>query len=158
MPHKVNPIDFENAEGNFGLANAIFIHLASKLPISRLQRDLSDSTVLRNLGVPFGHTMIALTAIARGFSKIQVNTKTIIDDLENHPEVLAEAVQTIMRKCGIEKPYEKLKELTRGKKLTLSELRSFIKKLDIPDEEKEKLLHLTPASYLGIAKKLAQSA
>jgi len=158
MPHKVNPIDFENAEGNLGIANALFIHMASKLPISRLQRDLSDSTVLRNLGVPFAHSLIAFSALKRGLGKIEVNTAAIAQNLEDHPEVLAEAVQTIMRKCGVEKPYEKLKDLTRGKKLTLEDIRVFIKTLDIPDEEKEKLLKLTPDTYIGIAHKLAKSA
>jgi adenylosuccinate lyase len=158
MPHKVNPIDFENAEGNLGMANAIFMHLSSKLPISRLQRDLSDSTVIRNLGLPFAHSMVAYAALLKGFMKIEVNKKVIIADLNNHPEVLAEAIQTIMRKCGIEKPYEKMKEITRGKEPTLEDLQNFIKNLDIPDDEKQKLLNLTPETYIGIADKLAKSA
>jgi adenylosuccinate lyase len=158
MPHKVNPIDFENAEGNLGLANAVFTHLAAKLPVSRLQRDLTDSTVLRNMGVPFAHSIIAYAALLRGMTKVDLNEKAIKEDLENNPEVLAEAVQTIMRKCGIENPYEKLKELTRGKHVTLEEIRAFVETLDLPKEDKQLLLKLTPETYTGLAATLARSA
>jgi adenylosuccinate lyase len=158
MPHKVNPIDFENAEGNFGVANAMFNHFSSKLPISRLQRDLTDSTVLRNLGVPFGHSLIGYTSLSKGLSKLEVNCECIAGYLEAHTEVLAEAIQTIMRKCGIEKPYEKVKELTRGKEISMEEIGKFIKALDIPKKEKEKLLKLTPGTYVGLAERLAKSA
>jgi len=151
MPHKVNPIDFENAEGNLGIANALLHHLAEKLPISRWQRDLSDSTVLRNLGVGFAHTLIALDSLARGIGKLEANPPRLREDLEATWEVLAEAVQTVMRRHGIEKPYEKLKELTRGKGIDADSLRRFIEGLPLPQEAKDRLLALTPESYTGNA-------
>ncbi|HWS03516.1 MAG TPA: adenylosuccinate lyase [Gammaproteobacteria bacterium] len=151
MPHKVNPIDFENAEGNFGIANALFDHLAAKLPISRWQRDLSDSTVLRNLGVGVAHTIIGLESLLRGIGKLEANPARTAEDLDATWEVLAEAVQTVMRRYGIEKPYEKLKELTRGKGIDADSMRVFIDGLDIPDAAKQRLRVLTPASYIGNA-------
>jgi len=151
MPHKVNPIDFENAEGNLGIANAIMTHLAQKLPISRWQRDLTDSTVLRNLGVGFGHVFIALDSLLRGISKLEVNSRVIAEDLDQNWEVLAEPIQTVMRRYGIEKPYEKLKELTRGQRVNQSIMQAFVKDLDIPDQAKQQLIKLTPASYIGNA-------
>ncbi len=156
MPHKVNPIDFENAEGNLGVANAIFSHLADKLPVSRWQRDLSDSTVLRNLGVPIGHSLIAYKSIADGLGKLIVNQQRISEDLDRSWEVLSEAVQTVLRKHGGELPYEKLKELTRGVTISPSEIETFINELDLPDDEKRRLLELTPADYTGIAEQLAE--
>jgi len=155
MPHKVNPIDFENAEGNLGLANAIFTFLGEKLPISRWQRDLTDSTVLRNIGVGIAHTSIAIQSSLKGLSKLQINVEKIEEDLNDNWEVLAEPIQTVMRRYGIEKPYEKLKELTRGNRITPEDLAVFIKKLEIPVEAKQKLLELTPRSYTGYAEKLA---
>lgn len=151
MPHKVNPIDFENSEGNLGIANAIMAHLAAKLPISRWQRDLTDSTVLRNLGVGIAHSMIAYQATLKGISKLEINEAVIAADLDNNWEVLAEAVQTVMRRHGIEKPYEKLKELTRGNKLNAEGMREFIVKQDLPEEAKAYLSNLSPASYIGNA-------
>ncbi len=151
MPHKVNPIDFENAEGNFGIANALFDHLAAKLPISRWQRDLSDSTVLRNLGVGVAHTVIALESLLRGIGKLETNPLRTAEDLDATWEVLAEAVQTVMRRYNIEKPYEKLKELTRGKGISADSLRVFIDGLEIPAEAKARLRELTPAGYIGNA-------
>jgi adenylosuccinate lyase len=151
MPHKVNPIDFENAEGNLGIANALFDHLSAKLPISRWQRDLSDSTVLRNLGVGIAHTVIALESLLRGIGKLEANPARTAEDLDATWEVLAEAVQTVMRRYGIEKPYEKLKELTRGKGIDADSLRAFIDGLDIPAEAKQRLRGLTPAGYIGNA-------
>jgi adenylosuccinate lyase len=151
MPHKVNPIDFENAEGNLGIANAIMTHLAQKLPISRWQRDLTDSTVLRNLGVGFGHVIIALDSLMRGISKLEVNETIIAKDLDQNWEVLAEPIQTVMRRYGIEKPYEKLKELTRGQRVNQQIMQEFVAKLDIPDRAKELLMQMTPASYIGNA-------
>jgi adenylosuccinate lyase len=151
MPHKVNPIDFENAEGNFGIANALFDHLAAKLPISRWQRDLSDSTVLRNLGVGVAHTLIGLESLLRGVGKLETNPARTAEDLDATWEVLAEAVQTVMRRYGIEKPYEKLKELTRGKGITAESMRVFIDGLDIPADAKQRLRALTPANYIGNA-------
>jgi len=151
MPHKVNPIDFENAEGNLGIANAILGHLAAKLPISRWQRDLTDSTVLRNLGVGIAHSLIAYQSCLRGISKLEINSQALLDDLDNNWEVLAEPIQTVMRRYGIEKPYEKLKELTRGKKLDGAGMQTFIQTLDIPDEAKQELLKLTPDTYTGNA-------
>jgi len=151
MPHKVNPIDFENAEGNLGLANAMLSHLGEKLPISRWQRDLSDSTVLRNLGVGMAHSMIAYESCLKGISKIEANTNILERDLNNAWEVLAEPVQTVMRRYAIEEAYEKLKDLTRGRGIEQERLQQFIQSLDIPVEEKERLLKLTPASYLGNA-------
>ena len=151
MPHKVNPIDFENSEGNLGIANAIMQHLAQKLPISRWQRDLTDSTVLRNLGVGFGHSLIAYQATLKGISKLEVNPARLNEDLENAWEVLAEPIQTVMRRYAIEEPYEKLKELTRGHAMTKDTLQTFITKLEIPEHAKAELLALTPHSYIGNA-------
>jgi adenylosuccinate lyase len=155
MPHKVNPIDFENAEGNLGIANAILSHLGQKLPISRWQRDLTDSTVLRNLGTGFGHVIIALDSLQRGLSKLEVNHATISDDLDRNWEVLAEPIQTVMRRYGIEQPYEKLKELTRGQRISAAIIREFVSKLDLPDHAKQQLIDMTPASYIGNAVKQA---
>lgn len=155
MPHKINPIDFENAEGNLGLANALLSHFSSKLPISRLQRDLTDSTVIRNFGVAIGHSALAYQSLCKGLSKIEVDTYTIKKDLEDHWEVLAEAVQTVMRRYGISEPYEKMKALTRGQKLDRETLHSFINQLDIPVDVKQKLLNMTPADYIGRAAELA---
>ncbi|MCG7913905.1 MAG: adenylosuccinate lyase [Candidatus Thiodiazotropha weberae] len=152
MPHKVNPIDFENAEGNLGIANALFGHLAEKLPISRWQRDLTDSTVLRNLGVGFAHTSIALQSLLKGLGKLEANGDAMLDDLNQNWEVLAEPIQTVMRRYGIEKPYEKLKELTRGQRITPEELQTFVDGLEIPEQAKESLKRLTPMSYIGNAK------
>ncbi|WP_166425155.1 adenylosuccinate lyase [Paraglaciecola sp. 20A4] len=151
MPHKVNPIDFENSEGNLGLANALFGHLATKLPVSRWQRDLTDSTVLRNLGVGVGYAIIAYQAALKGISKLQVNEQSLLDELNNNWELLAEPIQTVMRRYGIEKPYEKLKELTRGKKVNQQIMAEFIDGLDLPDNAKEQLKALTPANYIGQA-------
>ena len=151
MPHKVNPIDFENSEGNLGMANAIMAHLASKLPISRWQRDLTDSTVLRNLGVGIAHSMIAYQATLKGISKLEINEAAISADLDNNWEVLAEAIQTVMRRHGIEKPYEKLKELTRGNRLNAEGMRDFIAKQPLPEAAKTYLSNLTPATYIGNA-------
>ena len=151
MPHKVNLIDFENAEGNLGIANAIMTHLAQKLPISRWQRDLTDSTVLRNLGVGFAHVFIAFDSLLRGISKLEINHQTIADDLDSNWEVLAEPIQTVMRRYGIEKPYEKLKELTRGQRVNQQIMQAFVESLDIPDQAKQQLMQLTPASYIGDA-------
>jgi len=151
MPHKVNPIDFENSEGNLGLANAVFQHLASKLPISRWQRDLTDSTVLRNMGVGFGYSLIAYEASLKGIGKLQLNEARLAEDLEQSWEVLAEPIQTVMRRYGIEKPYEKLKELTRGQDMNRETLQTFIAALEIPAAAKESLLALTPAGYTGNA-------
>ena len=151
MPHKVNPIDFENSEGNIGIANAIFAHLSAKLPISRMQRDLTDSTVLRNLGVGLAHCMIAYQSTLRGISKLQVNADALNQTLDNNWEVLAEPIQTVMRRYGIEKPYEKLKELTRGHRVTEADFKAFIENLEIPQEAKDQLISLTPMSYIGNA-------
>lgn len=151
MPHKVNPIDFENSEGNLGLANALFGHLASKLPVSRWQRDLTDSTVLRNLGVGVGYAIIAYQATLKGISKLQVNELSLLNELDNNWELLAEPIQTVMRRYGIEKPYEKLKELTRGKKVNQQIMAEFIDGLELPDEAKVQLKQLTPSNYIGQA-------
>ena len=151
MPHKVNPIDFENAEGNLGIANALFAHFAAKLPVSRWQRDLSDSTVLRNLGVAIAHCMIACESCLKGIGKLQVNPRRTAEDLDNSWEVLAEALQTVMRRYGIEKPYEKLKDLTRDQAVTRQTLVDFVQSLDLPDEVKVELSNLTPAGYTGNA-------
>ena len=156
MPHKVNPIDFENAEGNLGLANALLGHFAEKLPISRWQRDLTDSTVQRNFGVATGYLLIALSSISKGLGKLQVNHDAIRADVAEAWEVLAEAVQTVMRRYGIPEPYEKLKALTRGQAVTQDVLREFIASLDIPEAEKNRLLTLTPDAYTGLAAKLAK--
>jgi len=156
MPHKVNPIDFENAEGNFGIANALLTHLAEKLPISRWQRDLTDSTVLRALGTAFGHTQIALDALQRGLGKLQINAERLAADLDASWEVLAEAVQTVMRRYGLPEPYEQLKALTRGHGITRDSLRAFIAELPLPDAPKRYLMELTPATYAGLAERLAR--
>ncbi len=157
MPHKVNPIDFENAEGNMGIANAMMTHLSQKLPISRWQRDLTDSTVLRTLGVGFGHTSIAIQSTLKGISKLEVNEVVIAADLDANWEVLAEPVQTVMRRYGIEKPYEKLKELTRGQRINAEKMAEFIQKLDIPEDAKQQLLELSPATYIGNAVEQAKA-
>ncbi|MDX1754795.1 MAG: adenylosuccinate lyase [Marinobacter sp.] len=151
MPHKVNPIDFENSEGNLGIANALLNHLSAKLPISRWQRDLTDSTVLRNLGVGFAHSLIAYEATLKGLGKLEVNPGRLAEDLDNAWEVLAEPIQTVMRRYNIEKPYEKLKDLTRGKAMTPELIREFVESLDIPKEAKSELLALTPGTYIGNA-------
>ncbi|MDD2344101.1 MAG: adenylosuccinate lyase, partial [Tolumonas sp.] len=151
MPHKVNPIDFENSEGNLGLANALFGHLAAKLPISRWQRDLTDSTVLRNLGVAVGYSLIAYQAALKGISKLEANEANMAADLDSNWEVLAEPIQTVMRRYGIEKPYEKLKELTRGRRVDAAGMREFIDTLALPDDVKAELKKLTPANYIGRA-------
>ena len=157
MPHKVNPIDFENAEGNLGIANALFAHFAAKLPVSRWQRDLSDSTVLRNAGVAVGHSVIAYESCLKGIGKLQINEARTAQDLENSWEVLAEALQTVMRRYGIEKPYEKLKDLTRDRDVNSETLQSFIATLDLPADVKEALARLTPHSYTGNAADQARS-
>jgi adenylosuccinate lyase len=155
MPHKVNPIDFENAEGNLGMGNAMLSHFAQKLPISRWQRDLTDSTVQRNLGVAIGYIVIALQSTRKGLGKLEVNEETIQADVSEAWEVLAEAVQSVMRRYGIPEPYEKLKALTRGQAVTKDLLREFIGTLDIPEDEKKRLLELTPGTYTGLAEELA---
>ncbi|PKM23028.1 MAG: adenylosuccinate lyase [Gammaproteobacteria bacterium HGW-Gammaproteobacteria-14] len=156
MPHKVNPIDFENSEGNLGLANAIMDHLAAKLPVSRWQRDLTDSTVLRNVGVGLAHSMIAYKASLKGISKLEVNPTQLAADLDASWEVLAEPIQTVMRRYGVEKPYEKLKELTRGKAITRDALAAFVDTLAIPEDAKARLKEMTPASYIGNATEQAR--
>lgn len=157
MPHKVNPIDFENSEGNLGLANAMFGHLASKLPISRWQRDLTDSTVLRNLGVGVGYAVIAYQSTLKGISKLQVNEPSLLKELDNNWELLAEPIQTVMRRYGIEKPYEKLKELTRGKKVNKEVMASFVDTLELPDSVKQELKSLAPDNYIGLAVEFVES-
>jgi len=157
MPHKVNPIDFENSEGNLGLANAIFGHLSAKLPISRLQRDLTDSTVLRNMGVGFGYSMIAYASTLKGLGKLKLNEENLASDLDNAWEVLAEPIQTVMRKAGIEKPYEKLKDLTRGQdKITKETIQQFVQTLELSDEDKQRLLDMSPATYVGMADSIVE--
>ena len=151
MPHKVNPIDFENSEANLGISNALLDHLASKLPISRLQRDLTDSSAIRNVGNAVGHSYLAVKSAIRGIGRVSVDKDTIRKDLENAWEVLAEPVQTVMRKAGIENPYEKMKQLSRGKKITRDDLHSFINSLELPGEDKKRLLDLTPMDYIGHA-------
>ena len=157
MPHKVNPIDFENAEGNFGIANALFEHFAAKLPVSRWQRDLSDSTVLRALGTAFGHTLIGYDALLRGLGKLTVNPERLAADLDASWEVLAEAVQTVMRRHGLPSPYEQLKALTRGHGIDAQSMRAFIITLDLPPDAKQRLLDMTPGSYSGLAERLARA-
>ncbi|MGZ8270311.1 MAG: adenylosuccinate lyase [Methylophilus sp.] len=158
MPHKVNPIDFENSEGNLGMANAILRHMAEKLPISRWQRDLTDSTVLRNMGVGFGYTLLGYDSCLRGLNKLEINTAKLAEDLDNSWEVLAEPIQTVMRRYGIENPYEQLKELTRGKGgINKESLHTFIQTLKIPAEAKQLLLDMTPSSYIGKAMELAKT-
>jgi adenylosuccinate lyase len=156
MPHKVNPIDFENSEGNLGMANAVLKHMAEKLPVSRWQRDLTDSTVLRNIGVGLGYAILAYDSCLRGLNKLEVNAARMAEDLDATWEVLAEPVQTVMRRYGIENPYEQLKELTRGKGISREALREFISGLSIPAQAKERLLAMTPANYLGDAQRLAR--
>ncbi|PWK89900.1 adenylosuccinate lyase [Fulvimonas soli] len=156
MPHKVNPIDFENAEGNLGLANALLGHFAGKLPISRWQRDLTDSTVLRALGTAFGHTLVALESLAKGLGKLSVNPERLAADLDASWEVLAEAVQTVMRRYGLPEPYEQLKALTRGQGITRESMRAFIEGLQLPAEAKQRLLDLAPGGYTGLAETLAK--
>ncbi len=156
MPHKVNPIDFENSEGNVGIANAILGHLAEKLVVSRWQRDLSDSTVLRNIGVGIAHTVIAVNSTLKGMTKLQLNSSRLQNDLDCNWEVLAEAIQTVMRRYGVENPYEHLKQLTRGQRIDARALRDFIDTLKIPDEAKGRLMSLSPESYIGLAKELTE--
>ena len=156
MPHKVNPIDFENAEGNFGVADALLGHFAEKLPVSRWQRDLTDSTVLRGLGTAFGHTLVGLASLRKGLGKLQVNPDRLAADLENAWEVLAEAVQTVMRRHGLPNPYEQLKALTRGQGITRESMREFIAGLDLPEADRRRLMELTPSSYIGLAAELAR--
>jgi adenylosuccinate lyase len=156
MPHKVNPIDFENAEGNFGLANALLTHLSQKLPISRMQRDLTDSTVLRNMGVALGYALLGADSLLRGLGKLEVNEAKLAADLDDAWEVLAEPIQTVMRRYSLPNPYERLKELTRGKAITRESIQQFIGTLEIPAAEKERLLAMTPGSYIGLAAQLAR--
>jgi adenylosuccinate lyase len=156
MPHKVNPIDFENAEGNLGLSNAMLRHLSEKLPISRWQRDLSDSTVLRNMGVALGYGVLAYQSLHAGLEKLEINRPAIAADLDNAWEVLAEPIQTVMRRYGLREPYEQLKAFTRGQVMTQELIQGFIRELAIPDAEKERLLALTPAGYTGLAEALAR--
>lgn len=155
MPHKVNPIDFENSEGNLGLANALFSHFSAKLPISRLQRDLTDSTVFRNIGVAFAHSLLGYDSLLKGMGKVGVNAEKIKEDLNSHPEVIAEAIQTILRAEGVAMPYEKLKDLTRGKKITIEDIAIFIDGLDVTDKLKVRLKKITPENYIGLASNLA---
>ncbi len=157
MPHKVNPIDFENAEGNFGIASALMNHFSEKLPISRWQRDLTDSTVLRNLGTCLAHSLIGFKSLQKGISKLEINEEKLLQDLDANWEVLAEPIQTVMRRYGIEKPYEKLKELTRGQGIDQKSMQVFIETLNIPDDAKQQLLTLTPATYTGCAELLAKN-
>ena len=156
MPHKVNPIDFENSEGNLGMANAVLKHMAEKLPVSRWQRDLTDSTVLRNIGVGFGYALLAYDSCLRGLNKLEINPARMSEDLDATWEVLAEPVQTVMRRYGVENPYEQLKELTRGKGISREALQTFVQDLAIPQQAKDQLLALTPANYIGIAEQLAR--
>jgi adenylosuccinate lyase len=157
MPHKVNPIDFENAEGNLGIANAMFDHLAIKLPISRWQRDLTDSTVLCNLGVGFAHSLLSYASALKGISKLEANPEAMLEDLDNNWEVLAEPIQTVMRRYGIENPYEKLKDLTRGQRVNKDIMLEFINNLELPEEAKQSLRELTPANYIGNAAEQARN-
>jgi adenylosuccinate lyase len=156
MPHKVNPIDFENAEGNLGLSNALLRHLSEKLPISRWQRDLSDSTVLRNMGVALGYAVLAYQSLASGLGKLEINEAAIAADLDASWEVLAEPVQTVMRRFGLPKPYEQLKDFTHGAPMTRELMQGFISRLELPAAEKQRLLEMTPASYTGMAAELAR--
>ena len=155
MPHKVNPIDFENSEGNLGLANAVMGFMARKLPVSRMQRDLTDSTTLRNMGVGFGYTLIAIRSTQKGLGKLELNETRLAEDLDGNWEVLAEPIQTVMRKVGMDHPYERLKELTRGRRVTAEIMKDFVKGLPLPESDKKRLLKLTPATYVGLAEKLA---
>jgi adenylosuccinate lyase len=156
MPHKVNPIDFENAEGNLGLANALLRHLSEKLPISRWQRDLTDSTVLRNMGVALGYAVLAYNSLMTGMNKLEINREALAADLDQAWEVLAEPIQTVMRRYGVQGAYEALKAATRGKTVTAEDLHGLIRSLAIPEAEKERLLAMTPASYTGKATELAR--
>lgn len=156
MPHKVNPIDFENSEGNIGLANAVMGFMARKLPVSRMQRDLTDSTTLRNMGVGFGYTLIAIRSTLKGLGKLELNESRLAADLDGNWEVLAEPIQTVMRKVGMDHPYERLKELTRGRRVTAEIMKEFVEGLELPKADKARLLKLTPATYVGIAAKLAK--
>ncbi len=155
MPHKVNPIDFENSEGNLGLSNAVLGHLARKLPISRMQRDLTDSTVLRNMGVGFGYALVAVKSTLKGLGKLELNEPRLAEDLDRNWEVLAEPIQTVMRKVGMANPYERLKELTRGRRVTKEIMQEFVSGLELPEDDKRRLLELTPALYVGQAERLA---
>jgi adenylosuccinate lyase len=156
MPHKVNPIDFENSEANIGLSNAVLDHLASKLQVSRLQRDLTDSSAIRNMGVGVAYSFIALSSALRGLKKLSLDERVLANDLDNSWEVLGEAVQTMMRKAGLQNPYEKLKELTRGEKIDEGKMRHFVQSLELPEEDKQRLLQMTPGSYTGLAEELVQ--
>jgi adenylosuccinate lyase len=157
MPHKVNPIDFENSEGNLGVANALLQHFSAKLPVSRWQRDLSDSTVLRSVGVALGHALLGWDGCLSGLSQVEASPARLREDLEQAWEVLAEPIQTVMRRHGVEQPYEQLRALTRGKDgITRDTLHAFISKLEIPEDEKQRLLELTPTSYVGLAARLAR--
>ena len=158
MPHKVNPIDFENSEGNLGLANAVMGFMARKLAISRMQRDLTDSTTLRNMGVGFGYTLIAIRSTQKGLGKLELNVERLQDDLDHNWEVLAEPIQTVMRKVGMDHPYERLKELTRGRRVNAEIMRDFVQALPLPKADKARLLKLTPSTYVGLAEKLAKLA
>ena len=158
MPHKVNPIDFENSEGNLGLANAVFGFMARKLPVSRMQRDLTDSTTLRNMGVGFGYTLIAIRSTLKGLGKLELNEARLAEDLDRNWEVLAEPIQTVMRKVGMDRPYERLKELTRGRRVTAEIMQDFVKALPLPKADKARLMKLTPATYTGLAETLAKTA
>jgi adenylosuccinate lyase len=155
MPHKINPIKFENSEGNLGLANALFEFFARKLPISRLQRDLSDSTVERNFGTAFSHCLIAYEYLLKGLSRITINEQKVRGDLNKHPEIVAEAIQTVLRREGVKMPYEQLKELTRGKQISLADIHHFIDNLEVSDKIKKELKAFTPENYTGLASKLA---
>ena len=157
MPHKVNPIDFENAEGNLGLANSFFEFFSRKLPVSRLQRDLSDSTVLRNIGSSFGYSLIGYSSLQKGLGKIEVNEGKVLEELDRHPEVISEALQTILRREQKPDAYDRLKDLTRGKPITMEDIRKFIDSLDVPDSVKEEMRKLNPRNYIGIAEKLSSS-
>lgn len=158
MPHKVNPIDFENSEGNLGLANAVLGFMARKLAVSRMQRDLTDSTTLRNMGVGFGYTLIAIRATLKGLGKLELNSERLAADLDSNWEVLAEPIQTVMRKVGMDRPYERLKELTRGRRVDAATMRDFINGLPLPKADRDRLLKMTPANYTGIASRLARLA
>ena len=158
MPHKVNPIDFENSEGNLGLANAVMGFMARKLAISRMQRDLTDSTTLRNMGVGFGYTLIAIRSTVKGLGKLELNKERLADDLDHNWEVLAEPIQTVMRKVGMDHPYERLKELTRGRRVNAEIMRDFVKALPLPKADKERLMKLSPSTYIGLAAQLAKLA
>jgi adenylosuccinate lyase len=157
MPHKINPISFETSEANLGLSSSILTHLSGKLQISRMQRDLSDSSALRNMGLGLGYSLTALCYTLRGLRRLDVDTEQIQKDMDSSWEILAEAIQTVMRKCGHDKPYEKLKELTRGKKADRGTIREFVACLDLPEEDKDRLLRLTPETYIGIAGKLVDN-